>query len=317
MGTLVWDRIVPASADAQPVEDWGGISYAIEALTVALPEGWVIEPIIKVGEDLADQARSYLSAIPRVSLSSRVVTVPGQNYKVELLYLDETNREERLVGDVPPWTWAELAPCLEGLDALYVNFITGLEMDSETARALPEGFPGPRYADLHSLFLGITPEGRRFPRELPDWRVWLTAFDAVQVNEEEFRLLCGAGESRRDPAAEAMAEGLELLAITKGPEGAAYLALGGLSSDPLAWKRASGGPTIPQERRQGRIPLESKVKSGDPTGCGDVWGATFFAKLLGGEPLEKAMADANRLASLKVGHKGARGLRHHLKAARS
>ncbi len=57
---------------------------------------------------------------------------------------------------------------------------------------IPGTFQGPLYADLHSLFQGLSPEGRRFPRELPERETWLRAFDAVQMNEDEFDLLGGA-----------------------------------------------------------------------------------------------------------------------------
>jgi hypothetical protein len=39
-----------------------------------------------------------------------------------------------------------------------------------------------------------------------------------------------------------------------------------------------------------------------------VWGATFFARLLGGEGLRAAMTEANRLAGLNVDHRAAAGL---------
>ncbi len=53
--------------------------------------------------------------------------------------------------------------------------------------------------------------------------------------------------------------------------------------------------------------------TGDPTGCGDVWGATCFMALLAGEELEGAMRAANRAASRNVSHRGAEGLHTHLR----
>ncbi len=53
--------------------------------------------------------------------------------------------------------------------------------------------------------------------------------------------------------------------------------------------------------------------AGDPTGCGDVWGATCFIRLAAGATLEDAMAAANRAASRNVSHRGADGLYHHLR----
>ena len=59
-------------------------------------------------------------------LSSRS---PHPNNRVELRYQSAERRSEVLTGGVPPWTWIGLTPLLRDLDALYVNFISGMEMD--------------------------------------------------------------------------------------------------------------------------------------------------------------------------------------------
>jgi sugar/nucleoside kinase (ribokinase family) len=53
----------------------------------------------------------------------------------------------------------------------------------------------------------------------------------------------------------------------------------------------------------------------DPTGCGDVWGATAFARLLAGDPLEAALRAANRAAGRSAEHRGVEGLVAHLASA--
>ena len=52
---------------------------------------------------------------------------------------------------------------------------------------------------------------------------------------------------------------------------------------------------------------------GDPTGCGDVWGATYFSRLLAGDMLSDAIVAANRAAARNVEHRGASGLAQHLR----
>ncbi len=89
MGTLVWDKIMARDGWKEPVEEWGGISYAMEALSVVLPEGWVMRPILKIGEDLAERALDYLGSIPRVELDPGVRVVPFNNPRVELRYQDQ------------------------------------------------------------------------------------------------------------------------------------------------------------------------------------------------------------------------------------
>ena len=309
VGSLVWDRIVDRDGRSEPVEEWGGISYALSALSVALPDDWRVLPILKVGRDLAEEGRRFLSEIPRMDPQG-VLVVPEPNNRVELRYEAAGRRTERLRGGVPPWTWPELSPFTEICDALYVNFISGFELELETARALRMGYAGPTYADLHSLFLGITPSGTRVPRPLEAWISWLRCFDAVQMNEDEFDMLGGPGDPWR-MAAEAMGPDLKLLTVTLAGRGATYIANEDLPADPMHWR--DEGPIARAPRsRSGRVAVDGLPRDGDPTGCGDVWGATLFARLLAGDALEDAMAEANRLAGLNVVHRGARGLYRHL-----
>jgi len=309
VGTLVWDRILDRDGRREPVEEWGGIGYALAALSASLPEGWRVLPILKLGRDLAEDGRRFLGEIPGLG-DAGIVVVPEPNNRVELRYESEARRCERLTGGVPPWTWPELAPLVEMCDALYVNFISGFEMELDTARALRTGYRGPVYADLHSLFLGMNRHGHRIPRTLEAWAAWLSCFDAVQMNEDEFDLLGASG----DPwqlAAGALGPDLKLITVTLGARGAAYVSAGGFVADPLGW-RTSSGVSVPGRAHSGRVALADGERTGDPTGCGDVWGATTFGRLLAGDELEVAMRQGNRMAGRNVEHRGARGLFRHL-----
>lgn len=309
IGTLVWDRIFDRDGRSAPIEEWGGISYAVQSVSAALPSGWRILPILKVGRDLAEEGRRFLLEIPRVDAHG-IVVVPEPNNRVELRYGEGGRRTERLEGGVPPWSWAELSPLTELCDALYVNFISGFEMDLGTAQALKVGYGGPTYADLHSLFLGISSSGVRTPRPLEAWVSWLRCFDAVQVNEDEFDMLGASGDPWR-LAADAMGPDLKLLTVTLGDQGAAYVVNEDLELDPMKWREEGTLARAPRSR-SGRVWVDDPVGAADPTGCGDVWGGAVFARLLAGDDLEKAMREANRLAALNAAHRGARGLFRHL-----
>ncbi len=312
VGTLVWDSIHQRDGRTEPVEEWGGIGYALEALSVSLPPGWEVLPILKVGRDLSESAFHFLRSIPGVRSDAGVQVVPHPNNRVELRYVDEGRRSERLTGGVPPWQWPELSPLAGLCDALYVNFISGFEMELETARSLRAAYPGPIYADLHSLFLGIGRHGDRIPRPLPHAVDWLQSFDAIQMNEEEFSLL---GEAWGDPwalAASIVGPELKLITVTLGERGAAYVAGAAFTPDPMRWPGARHRLAAPGTTRSGKVDSEGVRVDGDPTGCGDVWGAVCFGRLLAGEPLEGAMASANLKAARNVAHRGARGLGVHL-----
>ena len=310
VGTLAFDTIHDRDPARAPVEEWGGIAYALGALELGLEPGWEIVPILKIGRDLSEEGYHFLAGLPRVRTSA-VRVVPEANNRVELRYQDAERRTERLRGGVPPWTEAELGPLLGAFDALYVNFISGFEMSLATASWLRSRFSGPIYADLHSLFLGVTLRGERFGRELVDAAEWVQSFDAVQMNETEFELL---GRAAGDPwhlAASSVGDRLGLILVTLGPVGAAYVAAPDFEADPTRWgtrTRVSGARPV----RTGRVrrPVESIGE--DPTGCGDVWGATCFARLLAGDALEDAMGHANRVATRNAHLRGATALHERL-----
>jgi sugar/nucleoside kinase (ribokinase family) len=312
VGTLVWDRIIDRDPLRAPVEEWGGMAYALSGFSAALPEGWEVVPIVKVGRDLGERALRFLRSLPRVSVGPGVVLVSEPNNRVELRYQDVHRRTEHLSGGVPPWQWTELAPLLSDCDALYVNFISGMEMGLDTAMAIRTGFHGPTYVDLHSLFLGVSTAGLRVPQLLPSWGKWLRSFDAAQVNEDEFALL---GRNHGDPwemASEVVGPDLKLLAVTLGGEGSAYVAGAGFRPDPGEWPELRRRVAIPGPATSRKIPARSGTVEGDPTGCGDVWGATFFSRLLAGDALDTAMEFANEAAARNVTFRGARGLHLHL-----
>ena len=308
LGHVIWDTIVHPGDGDGPLEGWGGISYSLEALAPALPPGWRVLPMVKVGEDRAESGLEYLTGIPRVTGTAGLRVVTGPTHTVELRYRDRARRWERLSGAIPPWTWEEMEPILAQADALYVNFITGFELNLETVRLFRRRLSIPLYADLHSLFLGVTSGGRRYSRPLPEWMNWAQAFDVVQVNQDELELLGAPSVGPWAAAERALGADLKLIAVTLGSSGARYLAHPTFREDPLAWPAQRGLDDATTGTRSGTIDAPSPGGSGDPTGCGDVWGATFFARLLAGDPLETAIRTANRRGAGNVAHRGAEGL---------
>ena len=303
VGTMVWDTI--HGREPQPVEEWGGIAYALAALEASLPDTWEIVPLIKVGKDLAPNANEFLNRLTRRSAADRFVEVPESNNRVSLLYESNNRRAERLTGGVPPWTWAQLGPMVSDLDAIYVNFISGFEMDLETAQFLRHAFKGPIYADLHSLFLGIASDGLRIPHTVPQADLWMSCFDVVQINEDELALL---GPDPMGVAARALAVGVRTLVVTLGAEGAVHFSTPSFD----LFKRAESPPTSGPIRTS-RIPVERALEGGDPTGCGDVFGGTLVGQLLWGVDIEAAVRKANALARRNLSLRGATNLHYHLR----
>ena len=329
VGSLVWDLIYGRDALAPPVEEWGGIAYALAGMDASLTDDWQIVPLIKVGRDLGRQAQQLLGSLIRLTPGGRCVEVTAPNNRVVLHYQSTERRCERMAGGVPGWTWSELGPMVRDLDAIYINFISGFELGLGTAQAMRQGFRGPIYADFHSLFLGMQQDGMRVLQPLPHASEWFGCFDFVQLNEDEMMQLSP------DPltlATQALGAGVSLLAVTLGAKGVAYVAAPGF--DGLASQRVGGSagqqgvalsePEGSEARRGSQSSaLSTPVRSAlikapaietlDPTGCGDVFGAAAFARLLAGDGVEPALRHAARLAARNAAFRGATGLSSHLR----
>lgn len=310
MGSFVWDVIHGRDPRDAPVEEWGGITYALGALDAALPADWEFVPILKVGGDLADSARQFVAALDHAAPDAAPIEVPQPNNRVALHYLSDERRCERLSGGVPPWSWLGLKPLLNNLDALYINLISGFELDLETAQLIRQHFRGPIYCDLHSLLLAVQPDGMRTLRPLPNPAGWMRCFDFVQVNEDEMSMMAS------DPlalAAIALAEGVSSIAITLGSRGVVYFAAPGFERI-TDIKRSHLGAAH-GAIRTALVPAKPRRHGGpgDPIGCGDVWGATYFSRLLAGDKLDAAIDRALDAATRNVDHRGASGLADYLR----
>ena len=320
LGSLVWDLIYGRDQLAPPVEEWGGIAYALAGLDASLTPDWEIVPLIKVGRDLSAEAQDLLRGLSRLAPGARCAEVTAPNNRVVLHYQSTERRCERMAGGVPGWTWPELGPMVRDLDAIYLNFISGFELCLGTAQALRQGFAGPIYADLHSLFLGMQQDGMRVLQPLPNAPDWFGCFDMVQLNEDEMQQLTP------DPltlAADALGAGVSLLTVTLGPKGVAYVAAPGF--DGLADRRSVGqsvsrsgvdrlhAPTADRPTVRTALIPAANVETLDPTGCGDVCGAAAFARLLAGDSIEAALRHATALAARNAGFRGASGLARHLR----
>jgi hypothetical protein len=318
IGSFVWDVIHGRDARAVPVEEWGGITYTLSGLDAGLPDDWEIVPIMKVGADLAGRAREFLHTLTHIAPDAALVEVPYPGHRVELRYYDDERRTEKLSGNIPGWSWLGLKPLIDEarLDALYINFLSGWELDLETTQLLRQHFRGPIHCDLHMKVMAVQPDGLRTFRPIPNVAEWCGCFDFLQMNEDELATIAPDSMSL---AATALAAGVSVLLITLGKRGAVYVAApgfdticdlparGGLSTAPRGGTGAVGA------LRTALVAAQNVNPQGDPTGCGDVWGATYFSRMVAGDRLSDAMKAAGLAAARNVGHRGATGLAAHLR----
>ena len=312
IGTFVWDVIYGCPPRAERGEGWGGIAYALSGLDAALNDDWDIVPLIKVGSDVAEAAAEFLATLRHIAPDAELVVVPEPNNRSELRYFSDERRSEFLTGGVPAWTWAELGPRLESarLDALYVNFLSGWELDLATMRRVRATVGGPIYVDLHMLLWEAQPSGLRQLRPLRDAAEWYRCFDLVQVNEDEMATLAGDAASF---AMDTRASGVPCALVTLGRRGATSIAAEGFTrlADLASTRERMTHRTAFVEHVSTTLAAPRFVHDGpgiDPTGCGDVWGATCMARLVMGDELARAVEAANRAAGRSVQYHGASGL---------
>ncbi|MEM7415391.1 MAG: carbohydrate kinase family protein [Gemmatimonadota bacterium] len=306
---MVWDRVIPVGRPA--VEGWGGLGYAIVAASVSAAPGWTVRPLARVGRDRARDVERFFAEVESdlggtPIDTSGLVVVDEPNNAVELRYHDSAERVETLTGGVGPWTEHDVLAAVDGVDALLVNFISGFELTHDVLSAVRGAVSGPMYGDLHSLFLGIDADGRRFPRPLPNPGRWMACFDVVQMNEAEATLVEEAlpAVARDEAPTSALS-----LAHSAGCA-AAVVTLGGAG---VRWSHGAGRGRLPGGRSDGARRVDGSVTiralaDGDPTGCGDVWGGACFARLVAGDPLDVAAEYATRVATINVGTNTAEGL---------
>lgn len=309
LGTFVWDRIHPPPGapghGGDPHEDWGGITYSLEAFAAARDDAWTCLPIAKVGTDVFGKLLDRVSDMDGVESGAALVEVPQPNNRVDLHYHDSADRCEHLKGGVPGWTWTELGPIVAQCDALYVNFVAGWELDLATVRRLRAEFRGPVFCDIHSLLLGTDHSGVRVRRALDNWPEWSNCFDLVQGNRDEIRIVTGGIEDPVAGVRSLVDSGVDAAFSTLGADGVAWAA-----SACSPWLDAiSNGAGKSGEPVTAHAPVSLPARSVvDATGCGDVWGAACFTSLLGGRPLSAAVERANLLGAATASRRGTAGL---------
>jgi sugar/nucleoside kinase (ribokinase family) len=138
----------------------------------------------------------------------------------------------------------------------------------------------------------------------------MRCFDFVQCNEAEMALMA---EDAMALAAIAMTVGVRSLVVTLGARGAVYFVAPEFEKINDT-KRESRIDAALGTVRTALLPATAAhVKEGDPTGCGDVFGATYFSRLLCGDNFADALQLALRAAARNYAHRGATHLAFFLR----
>lgn len=276
LGTLTRDTTT--YADGRRTENLGGLLYTLSTLVHLFQGAARILPVANVGADFIDTVIAALD-LPGVD-PALLRQVPVPNNHVHLTYHDDSTRDEILVGLVPPVEFGHARPALD-TDWLLVNMTSGRDVTLETLRTLRAAYRGTLQLDVHSLTLDIAAGGRRVLRRPERWQEWVACADWVQVNETEAQLL---GDGLQP-------EAFACRVLEIGPRGA--LVTLGAAGCLAAWRDAEVVRTL-------RLPAAARPVPAYPTGCGDVFGATFAYAQLRGAGVPESIELANAVAGTKA-----------------
>ncbi len=281
LGSIVMDEIHPLSG--QVVRSFGGVTYSIMTIAKFLPDAEIV-PITWVGKDEFQEFVNLLKKFPNISTNTLLEDPNGTNTNI-LEYINEQDRLEFFQIKTSPIPWDAIKPHIDDSDAFLINFITPKDLEFETAKSLSMAFREFIYADIHSLLRIPDDNGQFRLRHIPEWQNWASFFDAVQMNVDELSAFTGFN----------LNELWEIQMATKmvlfaGPR---------IANITFADKGSLLG--VRNGREVNFTLIENPLhKPKDPTGCGDVFGASFLADYIKNKDPLRAAKFANKMAMKKA-----------------
>ncbi len=281
IGTIINDHIY--HWDGSVSHSLGGLLYTLLPFKVLLDKKDRVIIRCRVGSDIYDSVSDWLTK-DRITGSAALLKEEQKNNTVELHYSNAQEREERSLYPLPPLRFHEIEPFLD-VDAVFINMISGWELDIDVLRQIRRVFKGLIFMDIHSLALERKADGKRTYRAIPDGNEWLRNADVIQLNKNEWQALAGNMEPE-----------LFIQECCFNQNKIINLLLSSKGSKTYLWEKGSvlSFAVVPP----------NEVKVIDPTGCGDAYLAGFGVDYLRKGNAKKAAETANLCAALMGSFKG-------------
>jgi sugar/nucleoside kinase (ribokinase family) len=268
-----------------PKESFGGIIYSLFTLANLMGEKDIIQPVFGVGQADHESLLEILKDYKNIDTSG-IFKFKGTTNQVHLFYQQDAQTRIECSKDISaPIPFSKIKSYLDG-DGVLINMISGSDITLETLDTIrmevrEKGIP--IHFDFHALTLGIDQEYKRFRRSLTDWRRWCFMLNSIQMSQEEAHGLTAEKLDEHNLINQLTALMVSTFLITRGKNGVSVI----VQDEHKKLTRQDIAGT-------------SFGDAVDTTGCGDVFGATYFYQQLKLKDNFQAADFANKVAALNA-----------------
>jgi len=275
---------------------YGGILYSLISLSVLVPKGDSVFPVMNLGEDEYANIISILNKYPNIDYSG-VYKVKHPTRKVNLFYNTyNSGKSARIEHSTDPTytiPYDSIEQFISGADAILINMISGEDITLETMKQIRSNFRGLIHTDIHNLVMRTNTDGTREHTNLENWREWCTSADTVQMNEFEISSMSRMMKTDYEVAEEILIKlksNVKGVIVTRGKNG--------ISAFTRKEKSFGGEKFFDLEREE--INAIESPHFVDSTGCGDVFASSFLMDFSKNGNFRKSLHFATRIASFNA-----------------